>query len=120
VDDSLDPTLPCPYPPGSPEKIAVLEARAEAELPSLFLPEDAAGVRHLQDPRTQPFEVSLRSRRERALLGALNGHGQTARQLAAVTSIPLRRVHAALGLLKEAGCVEFSRQGGWRLTEVRL
>ena len=50
----LDPTLPCPYPPGSEEKILCLMARRERRLP-LFLPGDAVGARKVCDGHATSF-----------------------------------------------------------------
>jgi hypothetical protein len=47
VDYPKDPALPTPFPPGSPEKILVLEARALVRLP-LFMKGDAQGARRLE------------------------------------------------------------------------
>jgi hypothetical protein len=115
VEYPLDPAAPSPYPPGSEEKLACLELRAALKLP-LFLEGDAQGTRHLA-PRVRPDTVSPRSERERLLVGVLNGHDQTAKELALLTAIPLHRVRVCLDLLREAGVVETS-PGGWRLTQL--
>jgi hypothetical protein len=115
VSDPIDPTQPTAAAPGSPAKIAVLEARALAGLP-LFLPGDAVGLRHrVQPPR--PTRIALRKKREWQLIQVLNGHPQSAKKLARLCDFPLRWVHYALTLLREAGVVESSSRG-YRLAQV--
>jgi hypothetical protein len=48
VEYHLDPALPCPVAPGSPEKIACMAARRAQGRP-LFLPGDLQGARKLTD-----------------------------------------------------------------------
>jgi len=112
----IDPRAPTKHHPGSEEKLRVLEARASACLP-LFVEGDAVGARSLT-PRPRALPVSLRSQRERQLIAVLNGQPQTPLDLAVLTAIPLRRVHHALGLLKEAGVAQCVGRRGWRLAEI--
>jgi hypothetical protein len=114
-DPILDPALPTTAAPGSAAKIAVLEARAQARLP-LFHPDDAAGLRRrVLPPRST--KISQRKKREWQLIQVLNGRPQSAKKLAKVTDIPLRRVHQLLTLLKEAGVAE-GTPSGYRLAPI--
>ena len=117
MSDDIDPSAPCLHPPGSPAKLALLAERAAAGLP-LFVAGDAQGARQLSPRIPVPSTVSVRSRRERLLANALNGKAQSARQLSASTNIPLRRVHASLGLLREAGVAVHDGKRGWRLAQL--
>jgi hypothetical protein len=108
------PELPCPFHPGSAEKILVLEARALARLP-LFVPGDAQGARRLEALRVGLCHVPLRFHREELLLDHLDGQPQTVRQLALAANLSLSSVRVTLMLLKEAGTIELCPKGGWRL-----
>jgi hypothetical protein len=58
--DTIDPRQPCPYAPGSEEKILWLTARAGRRLP-LFNPLDATGARRLNrvGPSRPPRKVAV-------------------------------------------------------------
>src|SRR5262249_16941755 len=114
ADMSSDPSLPTPHPPGSPAKIALLAGRAAAHLP-LFLEGDAEGARQLAPRVRLEPAPSLRSERDSLLVPALNGKAQTPLELSLATGVPLRRVHHALSMLREAGVAEPVGRRGWRL-----
>ena len=57
-DGTIDPYLPTVYPPGSPEKIRVMQIRAELELP----------LHHTEDNKNVELQVcDLRSERFRVV-----------------------------------------------------
>jgi hypothetical protein len=116
VSYPLDPSFPCPYPPGSEEKIACLTLRRERGLP-LFLPGDAQGARKLTD--AQPA-TSRHSPVERRIVQVIGPRPLPAKALAARTGDTLgQHFYRALTLLAQAGVVEHNRKG-WKLSEVEL
>jgi hypothetical protein len=116
VSYPLAPELPCPYPPGSEEKIACLTLRRECGLP-LFLPGDLQGARKLTD--TQPA-TSRHSPIERRIVQVIGPRPLPAKAIAARTGDRLgQRFYRALMLLAQAGVVENSRKG-WKLAEVEV
>ena len=52
MPDTIDPTLPCPFAPGSRGKVAWLRARAAARLP-LWHPLDNGAEASLADPKSR-------------------------------------------------------------------
>jgi hypothetical protein len=114
VEYHLSPELPCPYPPGSEEKIACLTLRRERALP-LFLPGDAQGARKVCDAIST---VARHSAIERRSVQVIGPRPLPAKALAARTGDRLgQRFYRALTLLAQAGVVERGRRG-WSLAEV--
>jgi hypothetical protein len=113
----IDPNQPTTAPPGSEAKLAILEARALAGLP-LFHDQDALGCIQVA-PRERVNKASLRSQRERRLIGLLSNREQSAKKLANAMEVPLRQVHAVLTLLFAAGIVQKGR-AGYKLRELQL
>jgi hypothetical protein len=116
VEYPLHPAAPCPYPPGSEEKLAILEARAALKLP-LFQDDDAEGARQLND--VEPGRA-CHSHIERAIIEVITCQEVPVDMLAALAGLaPCQQFKAALGLLREAGLAERGKHG-WRLAEVEL
>ena len=111
-----DPSLPCPYPPGSELKILCLTLRRQRGLP-LFLPGDLQGARKLSD--AQPA-TSRHSPVERRIVQVIGPRPLPAKALAARTGDTLgQRFYRALTLLAQAGVLEHNHKG-WKLAEVEL
>jgi hypothetical protein len=103
VEYPLAPELPCPYPPGSEEKIACLTLRRQRGLP-LFLPGDAQGARKLSDALPS---TAGHSPIERRIVQVIGPRPLPAKALAARTGDTLgQRFYRALTLLAQAGVVE--------------
>jgi hypothetical protein len=112
-----DPTVPTTFPPGSEGKLCVLEARRALGL-DLFHEQDALGCRQIA-PAERVNKASLRSQRERRLIGLLTNREQSAKKLAGALAVPLRQVHAVLTLLFAAGIVQ-KGPAGYKLRELQL
>jgi hypothetical protein len=116
VEYPCDPSLPCPFPPGSPQKLACLCLRRERRLP-LWVNGDALGARQLC--YAEPSAVSKRTQLERRILLAASDEPLPARALAersgARWTSSFRRVLAGL---HEAGVLLYDRRAGWRLARI--
>ena len=111
-----DPSLPCPYPPGSELKILCLTLRRQRGLP-LFLPGDAQGARKLSDAMSG---VARHSPIERRIVQVIGPRPLPAKALAARTGDTLgQRFYRALTLLAQAGVLERNLKG-WKLAKIVL
>jgi hypothetical protein len=114
VEYPLHPAAPCPYPPGSEEKLAILELRAALKLP-LFQDDDIQGARQLND--ITPGRA-CHSHIELAIISVISNQEVPVEMLAALAGCaPGQQFHRALWLLKDAGLAERDKHG-WRLAEV--
>jgi hypothetical protein len=114
VSYPYDPSLPCPYPPGSELKILCLIARRERGLP-LFHPGDLKGARKVCDALPS---TSSHSPIERRIVQVIGPRPLPAKALAARTGDTLGQgFYRALTLLAQAGVVERVKRG-WKLAEV--
>jgi hypothetical protein len=113
----LDPAAPCPYHPGSPEKIACLCLRRRRRLP-LWHPGDAQGARRLEVSKLGG--VSARTRLERCIFTVITWQEQPARLLAEKAGYQLNQhFYKGLWALADAGVLEQGRRG-WRLANLQL
>jgi len=111
----FDPSLPCPFHPGSEGKLACLTLRRERNLP-LWVEGDVLGARQVCD--AEPSSVSQKSLIELRLIGVLSWEERPMKKLAHLAGYTVgQHIHRALWLLRDAGVVIKGRRG-WRLAEV--